>query len=87
LSIYEIIMLVCFGAAWPFSIYKSYKARKNTGKSIVFLFVVVLGYIAGILNKLIYSYDAVIYLYMLNTLMVSTDIVLYYRNQRLMKKV
>jgi hypothetical protein len=85
LSIFEIIMLVCFGAAWPFSLYKSYTARKNSGKSVVFLYVVVLGYIAGILNKLIYSYDAVIFLYVLNSLMVMMDIILYYRNKRLMK--
>ena len=85
MSIFEIIMLVCFGAAWPFSIYKSYTSRKNSGKSVVFLFVVEVGYIAGILHKLIYSYDAVIFLYVLNSLMVMMDIILYYRNKRLMK--
>ena len=76
-------MLVCFGAAWPFSIYKSWKSRENSGKSVIFLFVVVIGYIAGILHKLYNSFDAVIYLYILNSLMVSTDIILYYRNKRI----
>lgn len=83
MSPFEIIMLLCFGAAWPFSIYKSYKSRKNTGKSVAFLYVVILGYIAGILHKLIYNYDAVIFLYALNCVMVTTDILLYYRNKRL----
>ena len=46
MSIFEIVMLVCFGAAWPFSIYKSYKAKSNEGKSVLFLFVIALGYIA-----------------------------------------
>lgn len=23
----EIIMIVCFGASWPFNVYRSYKAR------------------------------------------------------------
>jgi hypothetical protein len=45
MSIFEMIMLVCFGAAWPFSIIKSYKSRDNNGKSVVFLFIVVIGYI------------------------------------------
>jgi len=36
MSMFEIIMLVCFGAAWPFSIYKSYTSRSNAGKSIFF---------------------------------------------------
>jgi len=83
MSFFEILMLVCFGAAWPFSIYKSYTSRKNNGKSVIFLFVVVVGYIAGIFHKLFYSYDPVIFLYGLNGVMVSVDIALYFRNKRL----
>jgi hypothetical protein len=86
LSIFEIIMLVCFGAAWPFSIYKSYTSRKNLGKSVFFLYIIVVGYIAGILHKLFYNYNGVIFLYILNTLMVSTDIVLYYRNKGIVER-
>lgn len=76
-------MLICFGAAWPVSIYKSYTSKKVEGKSVAFLFIIVVGYIAGIIHKLLYSPDAVIYLYILNSLMVSIDIALYYRNKRL----
>ena len=83
MSIFEIIMLVCFGLAWPFSIYKSYKSRDTKGKSVLFLFIVVIGYIAGIIHKLLYSRDGVVFLYLLNSIMVSADIVLYYRNKRL----
>lgn len=82
MSIFEIIMLLCFGAAWPFSIYKSYKSRSINGKSFLFLLIVLLGYIAGILHKLFYSYDHVIYLYILNMIMVGTDMLLYLRNCR-----
>jgi uncharacterized membrane protein YbjE (DUF340 family) len=82
-SIFEIVMLACFGSAWPFSIYKSFKSRQNAGKSIAFLFIVLVGYGAGIIHKLIYSRDAVIYLYLLNALMVFIDILLYFRNSRL----
>lgn len=85
MSIYEIIMLICFGAAWPFSIYRSYKSKSVAGKSPYFLIIVMLGYVAGILNKVFYNFDQVVYLYMLNMLMVFTDFMLYVRNTRLQK--
>ena len=86
MSAFEIIMLLCFGAAWPFSLYKSYKSRKNSGKSVLFLLIIVVGYISGILNKIFYHYDAVIFLYILNLCMVSADIVLWFRNRGLEQK-
>ncbi|TGE33550.1 PQ-loop domain-containing transporter [Desulfosporosinus sp. Sb-LF] len=82
MSIYEIIMLLCFGAAWPLSIYKSYKSKSSRGKSASFLVVILLGYVAGILNKFFYNFDNVIYLYALNMIMVATDLVLYIKNRR-----
>lgn len=82
MSIFEIIMLACFGAAWPFSIYKSYRSRQNAGKSLLFLYVVLIGYLSGVIHKFLYSKDPVIYLYFLNAVMVFTDLLLYYRNQR-----
>jgi len=82
-SVFEILMLLCFGAAWPFSIHKSWTSRKTGGKSVFFLFVVLLGYAAGILNKLVYDPDAVVWLYGLNSLMVGADIALYFRNRTL----
>ena len=33
MSPFEIIMLACFGAAWPASIYKSYKSRRIPEKA------------------------------------------------------
>ncbi len=81
MSVFEIVMLVCFGAAWPFSIYKSWKTRQVAGKSLPFLLVILVGYISGILHKAIYRYDAVIFLYALNAVMVATDIALYLRNR------
>ena len=44
----ETVMLICFGAAWPFSITKSWRARTAKGKSIGFLLVILTGYVAGI---------------------------------------
>lgn len=74
-------MLLCFGAAWPFSIMRSYKSRSTNGKSIVFLCILILGYTFGIINKVLYSNDIVLYLYILNICMVSTDAMLWIRNR------
>lgn len=85
MSVFEVIMLLCFGVAWPFSIHKSYTSRQTKGKSVVFLLVVVIGYISGIIHKLLFSRDFVVFFYILNLLMVLTDIMLYIRNKRLEK--
>ena len=82
MSILEIIMLLCFGAAWPFSIYKSYVSASNKGKSLWFLLVILIGYIAGALHKFFYNFDGVIYLYILNGFMVAIDILLYLKNRK-----
>ena len=75
-------MLICFGAAWPFSIYRSYTSRSTGGKSVVFLYIILLGYVFGIAHKFYYYMDPVIYMYALNGLMVIVDIALYHRNAR-----
>lgn len=83
MSIFELIMMLCFGAAWPVSIYKSYVTKANGGKSVLFLYIILIGYLAGITHKILYSYNFIIYLYILNGIMVLTDILLYYRNKRI----
>ncbi len=74
-------MLVCFGLAWPFSIYKSATTRRVGSKSLLFLFALLLGYFAGILHKVFFYFDYVIILYALNGTMVAIDIALYLRNR------
>lgn len=83
MSVFEVLMLVAFGSAWPFSIYRSWKSGSVKGKSGLFLLVIFSGYIAGILHKIFYNFDFVIYLYALNALMVGIDGLLYLRNKRL----
>lgn len=87
MSPFEIIMLICFGAAWPVSIQKSIRSRSTGGKSLAFLFVLLAGYAAGVVHKLFYSLDAVIVLYVLNFILVGVDILLYFRNRSLEQKV
>lgn len=81
--LFESIMLICFGAAWPVSIHKSWTSRSTAGKSVLFLWIVETGYVSGIAYKLSSNPNAVVYLYLLNAVMVGTDIVLFYRNRRL----
>ncbi|MCK9554980.1 hypothetical protein M0R36_04080 [bacterium] len=81
--IFEAIMLLCFGAAWPVSIWKSYKSKRNEGKSPFFLYIILLGYVSGAIYKIFYNYDVIIALFILNILMVSVDIGIYHRNKRL----
>lgn len=86
MSIFEAIMLLCFGAAWPASIYKSYTSRSTKGKSVLFLAILCAGYVSGILNKVLYfPGDWLVWLYALNLCMISTDLLLYFRNRRLEK--
>lgn len=87
-EILEAIMVISFGISWPSSILKSYKSRTAKGKSLFFLFMIWIGYIAGTTWKLIefintgvIKYPSVFYL--LNLVMVSIDIVLYFRNKKL----
>ena len=90
----EIIMIVSFGASWPVNVVKSYKSRTTKGKSLLFLGLIFFGYIAGIASKLVNeSYMAnfaskwyVLFFYVLNFVMVGTDMVLYFRNKALDKK-
>ena len=80
-SLLEITMLVCFGAAWPISIYKSWTSHSSKGKSLLFLAVIVVGYAAGI-GKCVLTgaHWSVITLYLVHVCMVCTDMMLYFRN-------
>ena len=84
-ELFEIIMLICFGMSWPISVIKSYRARTTTGKSLPFLLFILVGYIAGIMAKLLAPAFKwyVLFFYVLNLVMVSTDLLLYWRNYKL----
>lgn len=85
-DVLEITMLICFGMAWPLSIFKSWTSRTSKGKSIFFLFVIIVGYAAGI-GKCVLSLPDTSYLvlvmYLINITMVSLDALLYFHNRRL----
>ncbi len=90
----EILMIVSFGISWPLNLIKSYKARTTKGKSLAFLLLIFFGYIAGISSKLtnpVYMSQIgekwyVLFFYVLNFIMVGSDLLMYVRNRRLDKK-
>ncbi len=92
-ELFEIGMIVSFGASWPLNVIKSYKSRTTKGKSLAFLYLIFFGYIAGITSKFVNPvYMAnisqkwyVLFFYFLNFFMVGLDLLLYYRNKKLDK--
>ena len=83
MSIFEAVMIISFGVAWPTSLIKSWKSKTAKGKSLPFMLIIVLGYLSGIVNKIVYSRDIIIVFYVINLLMVLADVVLYFRNRKI----
>ena len=83
MGLFEFLMLFCFGFSWPFSIMKSLRSRSTQGKSLVFMLMVELGYVFGIVHKVLYSRDWVVWAYVTLFCVVAVDIALYVRNWRL----
>ena len=90
-ELFEIVMILSFGASWPFNVVRSFKARTAKGKSPTFMLLIIFGYIAGIASKFLNeAYMAafsekwyVLFFYFLNLIMVAIDFCLYLRNRRL----
>jgi hypothetical protein len=79
MSPFEVIMLICFGSGWPFSIVKAVRTKQASGKSPWFMAIICLGYLSGITHKVLYARDWVIALYALNVVLIATDLFLYHR--------
>ena len=84
----EIAMLIAFGCSWPFNIAKSWRSRTAKGKSVIFEFIIIGGYLVGLLGKFItfrrtgvLAYSS--WFYIADILMVLVDVVLYFRNTAL----
>ena len=90
-EIFEVIMIISFGVSWPFNVIKSYKSRTAKGKSLLFLCLIIFGYVAGIASKFMneaYMADFsskwyVLFFYFLNLTMVTADLILYFRNKKI----
>jgi len=81
-QILECVMLICFGISWPISVYKSITSKSTKGKSVVFLIAILVGYVAGILSKILSNnFSYVLVLYFINFFIVFTDFIIYFINR------
>ena len=96
-SVLELLMLICFGFSWPINISKLLRSRSTKGASIYFYFLIWLGYLCGIVSKLVMIASAaapwyqtvkwyVMLIYVINIVMVSGGILIWFRNRGLEKK-
>lgn len=79
--VFEFLMLCCFGFSWPFSIAKSWTSRSTKGKSLLFMLLIELGYIFGIVHKVLNNFNWVTWVYLVLFFVVLVDILLYFRNR------
>lgn len=92
-KILEVTMLVLFGISWPFNLIKSIKSQSTKGKSLLFLILIDLGYLAGITSKFFletfvwYTDWWVFMIYSINFTLVSADLVMYFINAKKEKKM
>lgn len=82
MGLFEFLMLCCFGISWPFSIAKSLRSKSSKGKSLGFMLLIEAGYVFGLIHKLFFSFNWVIWAYVALFALVGFDIVLYFRNRR-----
>lgn len=83
-QLFEACMVICFGISWPVSIMKSYKTRSAKGKSLVFLIMITIGYVCGILSKILSGNITYVFIfYCLNLAMLVVELLLFARNTRI----
>ncbi len=83
-EILECMMLVCFGLSWPLNVSKNFRSRSTKGMSLAFTLLIISGYIAGISAKVMNgNISYVLAVYVINLVIVSLNVVIYFRNRRL----
>ena len=91
-DVFELFMIVCFDVSWPLNIYKAWKARTTKGSSVPFYFLILVGYLFGIASKInklrrgLSIPDYVWFFYILNSVIVTLGIVVWFRNRSLDRK-
>lgn len=82
-NLLESCMLLCFGISWPISLMKNIKAHSAKNMSLHFILLIFAGYIAGISAKLIsHTINYVLAIYLLNVVVVSLNIFVYFKNKK-----
>lgn len=89
-SLFEAVMLICFGLSWPLNLVKNFKAKSAKAMSLPFLCLIIFGYICGIAAKFIGGISNtplyVTIIYFINLIVVSANLVVYFYNRALDKK-
>jgi lipopolysaccharide export LptBFGC system permease protein LptF len=87
-ELFEAFMVILFGISWPMNIVKSVRSKTAKGKSLAFTILILVGYICGIISKLVSpkGLTYVFVFYILNLVMVTVDLILYFRNRKLDEK-
>lgn len=86
-KVLEALMIVLFGISWPFNLLKSIRSKTTKGKSLLFLCLIDLGYIAGLTSKFfsesfVWSTDWWIFvIYCINFTLVTADLIVYFINK------
>ena len=86
-KILEATMIVLFGISWPFNLAKSIRSKTTKGKSLLFLVLIDLGYLAGITSKFfsesfVWKTDWWIFvIYSINFTLVTLDLIVYFVNK------
>jgi hypothetical protein len=77
-EVFEAVMLVCFGLAWPLATLRMLQSRSAQGRGLGFTLIILAGYLAGVLSKLLgmhagTSLPPVFWLYVLNSASVGAN--------------
>ena len=87
-KVLEAAMIILFGISWPFNLIKSIRSGSTKGKSLLFLILIDVGYIAGITSKFfstsfVWETDWWIFMiYVINFTFVSADLIMYFVNKK-----
>lgn len=80
-------MLACFGLAWPLANLRMWRTRRAEGKGLAFTLVILCGYVAGAVSKVLASAPTqalppLFWFYLLNGSMVAINLSLQWHLQR-----
>ena len=86
-KVLEATMLIMFGISWPFNLAKSIKSKSTKGKSLLFLVLIDVGYMAGITSKFfstsfVWKTDWWVFaIYVINFCFVTADLTMFFINK------
>ena len=92
-KVLEAVMIILFGISWPFNLAKSIRSKTTKGKSLLFLCLIDVGYMAGITSKIVsetfvWATDWWIFaIYCVNFSLVTADLIVYFINKNRDKNV